>query len=370
MNSEFKINLEPLYLYILSLLPVKRLDEYDRWLARAGSFEKIYYANEKTLAEFGLGLELIIKLRKIKAEQSIEKLVKSIEQTGVNVLPYYDERYPTMLKEIHDPPPVLFYRGKLGVTNEACVAIVGSRKMSSYGLAVVPQITEPLINTGITIVSGLAYGIDSAAHAQSIKHKARTIAVLGTGVDPASIYPRGHFRLSEQILEFGGLLLSEQSPGTPGFRQNFIARNRIIAGLSLGAVIVEAKKKSGALITADYAMEFNRAVYAVPGPAYSSLSDGPHALIKSGAALVTNGEEILEDLEISLPVLTETLRKTKQSSFSETEQLVLKCMHGQALSVTQLALITKLDANIILQTLTMLELRGVIKNVGEGFIKI
>ncbi len=197
MEYENTLDFEVLYLYILSRLPVKKLEIYDQWLTKAGSFERIYYASEKELKEFGLGLELIIKLREIKKEWSVEKLSKSIEETSVQVLPYYDKFFPSILKEIHDPPPVLFYRGKLTSSYETCVAIVGSRKMSDYGLAVIPRVTTPLIESGITIVSGLAYGVDSAAHAQSVSAGSRTIAVLGTGVDESSVYPRAHRYLAD-----------------------------------------------------------------------------------------------------------------------------------------------------------------------------
>lgn len=364
-------DLEPLYLYILSLLPVRRLEVFEKWRANAGSFETICLATEKELTGFGLGLELIIKLRQIKLEHSVENIAKDIEKTGVNTLTYYDEGYPKILKEIYDAPPVLFYRGKLSEPDEACVAIVGSRSMTSYGALVMPRITTPLINSGVTIVSGMALGIDGAAHSESIKSNARTIAVLGSGVDEASIYPRGHYRLSEQILENNGLIISEQPPGTPGYKQNFIARNRIIAGLSLGVVIVECKLKSGALLTADYAVDFNRALYAVPGPAYSSLSEGPHMLIRNGACLITHGDEILQDLEVSVPDIPKKLEEFRHAEFTETEKLMLKFMHNNPITADSLALLTKLSVEVVMQTLTMMELRGVIKNIGSrGFIYI
>ena len=366
MENEQNPNFEHLYLYILSLLPVRTLSTYETWRVKAGSFEKIYYATQKELSEFGIGQELILKLRNLKAEWSVEKLARSLEQSEVQTLPYTDARYPNILKEIFDAPPLLFFRGKLAEQSENCIAIVGSRKMSEYGSLVVPRITKPLLDVGITLVSGLAYGIDSAAHAESVKRGARTIAVLGSGIDPATVYPRGHFRLSEEILEHGGLLLSEQPPQTPGFKQNFIARNRIIAGLSLGVVVVEAKKKSGALLTADFALDFNRSLYAVPGPIYSSLSDGPNALIKSGATLITSGEDILTDLEIALPNLTAEFQDFKTSTFSEIEQLVLKCIQGKVLSFASLASLTKLDAPELLSALTTLEMNGEIKNLGTG----
>lgn len=362
---------EHLYLYILSLLPVRRLEIFESWASKAGSFEKIYYAEESQLIEFGLGWELILKLRKIKSDYSVERLLKSIERTGVKTVPYYSKMYPKLLKQIHDTPPVLFYRGKLIEGEEICIGVVGSRKMSSYGAMAVSNITTPLINAGVTIVSGLAYGVDSAAHAESIKVGARTIAVLGSGVDSASVYPRGHFRLAEEILENDGLIISEQPPGMPGLKHNFIARNRIIAGLSIGVVIVEAKKKSGALLTADYALDFNRTVYAIPGPIHSSLSYGPHALIQSGATLITTGDEIIEDLEISSPKLLKNHNQARTHSLSEVEQLMLKCMQDKAMGVNLIARLTKIDAKEILQTLTKLELNGLIKKVGsENFSRV
>ncbi|HEX3099615.1 MAG TPA: DNA-processing protein DprA [Patescibacteria group bacterium] len=364
------IDLEPLYLYILSLLPVRQLKIFERWREAAGSFEAIYLASEKQLAEFGLGLELIIKLRQIKTEHSIEKLALSLQSTAVNTVMYDDPQYPSLLKEIHDPPPVLFYRGQLGAPDEACVAIVGSRSMSTYGSLIMPRITTPLIKAGVTIVSGMALGIDGAAHAQSVKATTRTIAVLGGGVDEASVYPRGHYKLAQQILDCGGLLISEQPPGTPGLRHHFIARNRIIAGLSLGVVIVECKIKSGALLTADYAADFNRALYAVPGPAYSSLSEGPHNLIRSGACLVTKGEEILEDLALALPKVSEKIDAARKNSFTENELLVLKFIYTKPATADAIAELTKLDTQTLMQTLSMLEVRNEIKNLGsEGFIK-
>ncbi len=275
-----------------------------------------------------------------------------------------DPRYPKLLKEIHDPPPRLYYRGELGDPNEACVAIVGTRKMSPYGAVITPRIAGPLIDAGLTLVSGLAYGIDSAAQAECVKRGARTIAVLGSGVDDDSIYPRAHFRLAQDILDNGGLIISEQPPGTPGFKQNFIARNRIIAGLSLGVVVVECKTKSGALLTADYAADFNRNLYAVPGPIYSSASEGPHELIRNGAMLITSGEEILEDLAISL----NQLPLAPKQKFNGPEQSVLECIQDGALSFEELAETTSLPPEELTSLLTTLEIKGAIKIIGNKIL--
>lgn len=362
MENEYQIDLEPLYLYILSLLPVRQLEVFEEWRRQAGSFEAVYLDPPRQFAQ---------RLTEIKHEHSIEKLLQSLQKTAVNVLPYYDARYPKLLKEIYDSPPVLFYRGKLSDPDEACIAIVGSRKMSSYGAAAMPIIAQPLINAGVTIVSGLAYGADGAAHIESVKSGARTIAVLGSGVDEDSIYPRAHLRLAHDILDNGGLIISEQPPGTPGLRYNFIARNRIIAGLSLGVVIIECKAKSGALLTADYAADYNRNLYAVPGPIYSSLSEGPHNLIKNGAALINNGDEILEDLSLNIASIVEKTNLHTLKLFTDVELRVLECMQDASITLDALVEETKLSSHEIANAVTVLELKGVIQNLGtQGFIKI
>ncbi len=355
-----KMELEPLYLYILSLLPVRKLEVFDRWLKKYSSFEAVFL---NPPAEFAS------KLAEIKSANSVESLYKLLAKTSVNILPYYDERYPKLLKEIYDAPPVLFYRGKL-VDDEICVGVVGSRKMSSYGAETTALIANPLIDSGITIVSGLAYGADAAAHSACIKKGSRTIAVLGSGVDDESIYPRAHLRLAHDILDCGGLIISEHPPGTPGLKHHFIARNRIIAGLSFGIVITECKTKSGALITADFAADFNRNLYAVPGPVYSSLSAGPHQLIKNGAALISRGEEILEDLSIALPELNQKIDEGKQKLFTTAELRVLECMQDAPKTLDAIAKETKISSNEIANAITLLELKSKIKNLGSlGFIK-
>ncbi len=372
LTPELDADLEALYLYILSLLPVRELAVFEKWRLNAGSFEAIYFADEQELGKFGFPFQLLGKLEEVKREHSLEKIVTDLAHTGVKVLPYYDAQYPILLKEIYDAPPVLFYRGELfeqntQQSNEPCIAIVGSRAMTPYGTMAIPRITSPLLDAGITIVSGLAYGVDSSAHKESVARGQRTIAVLGSGVDDESIYPRAHFKLAQEILDNKGLLLSEQPPFTPGLPYNFVARNRIIAGLSLGVVIVECKLKSGALITADYAGDFNRALYAVPGPIYSKLSDGPHKLIGDGAMLITSGQDILDDLAISQPQLTKQL----ETKLTNTEQTVLECIQDTPRAINEIAGISNLDISIVAQTITLLELKNLVKELGvKGYIKI
>jgi DNA processing protein len=360
---------ESLHLYILSQLPAQPLAVIDGLRKTAGSFAEIFRLSSRQLKELGLGAELAGKLRRLKQKYSVEKLAADLRETGVAALCYLDPLYPALLKQIHDPPKVLFFRGSWDSAKEACVAIVGSRSMSSYGQTVLSKITGPLLNAGVTIVSGLAIGIDSASHKEAVKRTQRTIAVLGSGVDEASVYPQQHTLLSEQILEHNGLLVSEYPPGTPGLKHHFIARNRIIAGLSLGVVIVECRQKSGALLTADFAADYNRSLFAVPGPIYSSLSAGPHSLIKNGASLIASGEDILQELDLKLE--QSVAARTRKNSFTEIERRVVECIRNHPATVDGISKTTTLPATEISQTLTMLELRGIIKNTGpEGFIKL
>ena len=206
-----------------------------------------------------------------------------------------DPAYPLLLKNIYDPPALLYYRGTL-IMQKFTLAIVGSRRMSSYGKRALEQIFEEMAGQDLTIVSGLAYGIDAYAHQLAIKHRLRTIAVLGSGPDDNSIYPRKHSSLAKEIIQKGGAVMSEFPPGTPGLQYHFPMRNRIISGLSHAVLVIEASEKSGSLITAQFALEQGRSVYALPGSIFCANSKGTNNLIKQGAGLLTNFNDLLLNL--------------------------------------------------------------------------
>jgi DNA processing protein len=211
-----------------------------------------------------------------------------------------DDDYPPLLKQIVDPPPALFFRGDLALAREPLVAMVGSRRASPYALNAAGHLATQLVAAGVVIVSGLARGVDAASHSAALEAGGTTIAILGTGID--LVYPRGHKRLFRTIEE-RGLILTEFPPGTPPLPANFPIRNRVISGISLGTVIVEATGRSGSLITARTAAEQNREVFAVPGPIFAAGSEGPHRLIQYGAKLVHDAEDILDELpgDLHLP---------------------------------------------------------------------
>lgn len=275
-----------------------------------------------------------------------------------------EKTYPLLLKKIKNPPKILYVLGNL-IENEKCVAIVGTRKCTDYGKEVALEIGGNLAEAGLTIVSGFAPGIDTFAHLAAIERKKRTIAVLGTGLDKKSLYPKSNLKLVEKILENGGCLISEYPPGTKGTKFTFPQRNRIIAGLSLGVIVIEAKLKSGALITAEFAKKERRKIFAIPGSIYSPTSKGCHLLIKQGAKLIETPEEVLIDLGLDKKV-----RKKIVEGDSEEENLILKILKEGALSSDLIIEKTKLSPQKVLALLSILEIKGKIKNLGGNIFTI
>lgn len=277
-----------------------------------------------------------------------------------------DREYPQLLKKIADPPKKLFIRGRLD-PQEQCFAIVGTRRCSEYGWQMAQEIASDLAQAGLTIVSGFAKGIDTAAHQGAVKAGKRTIAVLGTGLDEKSIYPQTNLNLGKKILAKGGALISEYPPGTLGARFTFPQRNRIISGLSLGVLVIEGKRRSGSLITANWAKEQGRKIFALPGQVLSLNSKAPHLLIKQGAKLVESANDILE--ELNLPLKAKEKEKTSLGKTRE-EKLILKALSRESLSIDKIIEKTGLEVPVVLSCLTLLETRGKIKNLGSNTFTI
>jgi DNA processing protein len=276
-----------------------------------------------------------------------------------------NQNYPQLLRKIKNPPKKLYFLGQI-FPKENCFAIVGTRRCSNYGKEVAYKIASELAEAGLTIVSGFAPGIDTIAHKAVIEKGKRTIAVLGTGLDKKSIYPKSNLKLIDKILECGGCLISEFPPGTHGTKYTFPQRNRIISGLSLGVLVVEARMQSGALITANYAKEQGRKIFAVPGSIFSQVSKGCHFLIKNGAKLVESAKDILEELGIK------KLERGKKEIKGETpeENLILEVLKEGALEVEKIIEKTKLSPSKVLSLLSILEIEGKIKNLGGNVYAI
>lgn len=281
----------------------------------------------------------------------------------IRTIKFEDDLYPKLLRKITDAPKTLYFRGEL-LENETCFGIVGTRKCSDYGKEIAFNIARELGQAGLTVVSGMARGIDSMAHKGALEGGTRTIAVLGTGIDEKSIFPKENLKLAKRILENRGCLISEYPPGTPGMKQNFPARNRIISGLCLGVLIVEAKFGSGALITANWAKKQERKVFAVPGSIHSLNSEGPHSLIKQGARLVESANDILRELNLS-----QTKRKKLEGKTLE-ENLILEVLKGGNLHIDKIIEKTKLSSQIVSASLSLMEINGKVKNLGGNVYAI
>ncbi len=272
-----------------------------------------------------------------------------------------DAAYPPALKEIHNAPRTLYVRGTLPARDALALAVVGTRTPSAYGKQITPGIVRELVRHGATIVSGLALGIDGIAHEATLASGGVTVAVLGSGIDDASIYPPSHKTLARRILESGGALISEYAPGTTPERFHFPERNRIIAGLSRGVLIIEAKEKSGALITATLALKENRDVFAVPGPITSEHSRGPNRLLREGAKAVLDAYDILEEYGIYTAADT-----TNEQALSENERAILKLLADGPRFADELSAATGRAPAELTTTLVALELAGRIINLGGG----
>lgn len=277
--------------------------------------------------------------------------------------------YPSLLKEIHKSP-ALFYEGDLSSLKGPCLAIVGSRDASPYGKEVAFNLAMELVEQGFVVVSGFAEGIDAAAHQGALKGGGKTIAVLGAGLDV--LYPREHYKTLKPAIRESGLLVTEQPEGTPPLPQHFPSRNRIISGLSYGVVVVEATLKSGSLITAQWALEQNREVFALPGPVGSILSEGPHRLIQKGAKLVHTIDDILSELPM-LP-MSEAVAKKSEDRYNDLdaeEKKIFSLLSMKPLSVDEIVRELKMDSGSVLSLLLSLELRGCVKqHSGKRFTRV
>ena len=265
-----------------------------------------------------------------------------------------DDAYPALLREIIDPPLALHFRGDLSLLATPCVAVVGSRRASPYGINAATELARELAAAGVTVVSGLALGIDAAAHAAALDSSGRTIAVLGTGIDLT--YPRSNSRLLRRI-EKEGLVLSEFAPGTPPMPENFPMRNRVISGLSLGTVIVEATARSGSLITARMAAEQGREVFAVPGSIFSAGAEGTHRLIQYGAKLVHDVDDILEELPGDL----RAARNKPADPPEELREVLAALSADEGLHIDTVAQKLACGAGAVSEALLQLEIGGWIR---------
>lgn len=317
----------------------------------------------------GIGPKLAQRLAAARDEIDAEAELSFAAEHGVRVLTQADEEYPRSLRETHDPPGVLFVRGELVPQDQLAVAMVGARHATRYGLAQAERFATGLAAAGVTVVSGLARGIDGAAHRATLATGGRTIAVLASGVQ--NIYPPEHGDLAEQIAS-SGAVISEAPPRMPPIAGAFPQRNRIISGLSLGVLVIEAANRSGALITAHHAGEQGRDVFALPGPADSRQSAGCHALIRDGALLVTSVDQLLEELGPAVEPIPQadggTIHRPCELSLNDVESRVLNAIDVNPTEIDTLVAATSLPVHRVLATISVLEMRRLVRRVSGTLI--
>ncbi len=303
-----------------------------------------------------------IDYRKLQRSINADLAWKKVTEEGVKLITILDDDYPVQLRHIPHPPFLLYVKGSAEVWRENGFAVVGTRALSEYGKRSAPRIVSQVARAGFTIVSGLAMGIDTLAHKAALQEKAKTIAVLGSGIDDKTLFPPQNLGLAREIINTGGAVIGEYALGTHGSLFTFPQRNRIISGLAKGVLVVEADIKSGAMITARCALEQNRDVFAVPGSIFAKTSEGTNNIIKKGAKLVTCAEDILEEYEI---YLDKKEREIKPDN--PIEEKILTVLISETMTADDIIRKTGIEANQIAAALTIMELNGKIKNFGSKF---
>jgi len=324
-----------------------------------GDLEVAWRAAPIDLARAGLSLKLIERIVQARQHVDLEKVWAKIEAQGIKILTWEDEMYPQRLKEIDQPPPVLYIRGSYLPDDLFAVAIVGTRRVTAYGRQITEELAVYLASNGITVVSGLARGVDAIAHQTALKAGGRTIGVLGSGVD--KIYPPEHRGLAEKMTE-SGAIVSDYAPGTPPDASNFPPRNRIISGLSLAVVVIEAGETSGALITAEFAAEQGREVFAVPGSILAPQSKGTNKLIQNGALPLLSVNDLMQALNLTRMGEHKAARKFIPSD--ETEARLMAVLSEEPLHVDAIRNQTELPIEKVSATLALMELKGMVRQVG------
>lgn len=324
-----------------------------------GDLELAWKAAPADLVQAGLAGKVIERILQARETVDLEKLWEKIESQGIKVLTWQDESYPNRLKEIDQPPPVLYIRGEYLPDDLFAVAIVGTRRVTAYGRQITEELSSFLAANGITVISGLARGVDAVAHQSTLRAGGRTIAVLGSGVD--KIYPPEHRRLAEDMMERGALV-SDYSPGTPPDASNFPPRNRIISGLSLAVVVIEAGETSGALITAEFAAEQGREVFAVPGSILAPQSKGTNKLIQKGALPLLSVDDLMQVLDLTRVGEQKAARKVIPTD--ETEARLMSVLGSEPLHVDEIRNQAELPIEKVSATLALMELKGMVRQVG------
>lgn len=325
----------------------------------------IWNATGKELAEIGLKPDVVRKFLIHRGNFDIDKYFRELDKFSIKVLTIFDKDYPENLKDLEDAPCVLYVRGILKKRDSQSIAIVGSRLMTSYGREVARKFASELANFGITVVSGLALGVDAEAQKAAFTAGGRTIAVLASGLDIIS--PLTNRALALEFIKKNGAVISEYPLGHVPFPSDFAVRNRIISGLSRAVIVIEGRMKSGTFYTVNAAASQGRPVFAVPGPITSPTSEAPNYLIQNGAKLITSVKDVLEELDMQIKVDKEVVEKIL--SRGPEEEKILEILVRKPLHLDELVRISGLPTANISARLTIMEMKGIVKNIGRGIYK-
>lgn len=324
-----------------------------------GSWEKAFKADIRQLEMAGIKSSLAEEFDLFRKKSNPQDLMNELSKRGIKVAELGKPGYPKLLEKISDPPVLIYYLGDINCANQASLAVVGARKNTGYGKEIVDTLVSGLAKNGLTIISGLAIGIDSLAHRKALEEKGKTIAVLGSGLD--NIYPAANARLAREIISAGGGIISEFPLGTKIFRSNFPRRNRIISGMSLGTLVIEAQRRSGSLITAYQALEQGREVFAVPGDINRLNCQGTNDLIKKGAAAATSPEDIMQCLGLE----KESPSPKQTPDLNENEKIIMDILSKNPAYIEEIFKKSELDTKTINSTLSILEIKKLVKNTGN-----
>ncbi len=339
-------------------------------IGKFGSAEQVFRApmNQLTATDgFDKKSADKIKTHAGEFDETVQEQLKLMEQHQVRCVTWWDMDYPECLRQIYDPPAFFFIRGSIAEKDRFAVAVVGTREPTPYGKMTADLLCRELALRGITVISGLARGIDTIAHESALRSGGRTIAVLGCGVE--QIYPPSNFKLASEIMKRGAVL-SDYMLKTPPDAVNFPGRNRIISGLSLGTLVVEAGERSGALITAGFALDQNRELFAVPGQTNVPQAKGTNRLIKQGAQLVDSIDDILNALDAKLPALAGRAREPETTAIPDHEKVIYDCLSPQPAHIDEIARKANLTVSDALSRLLNLELIGAARQLaGKHFVK-
>ncbi len=342
-----------------NLIPGVGPSRFRRLLSRLGSAEAAWCADRADLAMAGLDAKTLDAIIHWRARLSLDREMEKVEKAGVKLVTLEDDRYPPLLKHTVDAPPLLYVRGDLKPGDELSIAVVGTRRATPYGSQVCERIVSEVAGRGVTIVSGLAWGIDAIAHRTALAAGGRTIAVLGCGVDV--IYPSDHTALARDVAA-NGALVSEYPLGTTPEPGNFPARNRIISGMTRATLVIEAGERSGALITANFALEQGRDVWAVPGSVFAANCLGTNRLIQQGAKLIVDANDVLDELNVAS--VEQQLEFRALTSDDPIERSLLAILTREPVHIDEIVRQVNLPAGAVSGALALLELKGIARHVG------